>query len=142
MVEFVTKISEFWNSAPYQSGQGTKIDQVGLEQYQNCNITQLYISVDGSSSIHLIAFNSIAMIEVVSEYFDTAKQFLKMKIQLKTVRYPGQTWKENVKIFFPLEEVIYIFLRIWYKSVLLKSWHFQFKLFWPKSTILGLKRRF
>ena len=48
----------------------------------------------------------------VSEYFDTVKQFLKMKIQLKTVRYPGKTCKENVKIFFPLEEVIYIFLRI------------------------------
>ena len=65
MVEFVTKISEFWNSAPYQSGQGTKTDQVGLEEYQNCNITQLYISVDGSSSFHSILFDSNSMIEVV-----------------------------------------------------------------------------
>ena len=51
------------------------------------------------------------MIEVVSEYFDTAKQFLKMKIQLKTVIYPGQTWKEDLLEDF-LEEVIYIFLSI------------------------------
>jgi len=66
MVEFTTKISEFWNSAPYQSGQGTKIDQVGLEQYQNCNITQLYISVDGSSSIQSILFESNSLFQVVA----------------------------------------------------------------------------
>ena len=61
-----------------------------------------------STRIHCLKLLPVSSLKC----FDTVKQFLKMKIQLKTVRYPGKTCKENVKIFFPLEEVIYIFLRI------------------------------
>ena len=66
---WLTEISEFWNWTPYQSGQETPIDQVGLYQYQYCNITQLYTSVYGSSSIQSVSFDFIRAVKLKVTFF-------------------------------------------------------------------------